>query len=124
MLTGIKHLHTLLTFLFVTTYVVKALLLLGNQTELLAKYRKQTLVPEMIVATLFVVTGLYMLVQMGGDWLRVSGWFHIKLTLVLLAIPMGMIGYKRNNKPMAFGASLIFLYIFCLAWTKTISIFF
>ena len=122
MITGIKHLHTLLVFLFVITYVVKAILMITNQSEVLAKYRKKTMVPEMIIATLFVVTGLYMLFTLGMG--NLGGWFHIKLTLIILAIPMGFIGYKRDNKPMAIGASLLFLYILALAWTKSLTLFF
>ena len=81
MITGIKHLHTLLVFLFVITYVVKAILMITNQSELLAKYRKKTMVPEMIIATLFVVTGLYMLFTIGMG--NLGGWFHTKLTLII-----------------------------------------
>ena len=119
----IKDLHLLFGGAFALTYIIKAILLLTNNPSL-ADYRRKTMMPEMLIATLFILTGVYMLIQNGGEWLKVNGWFHIKLTLVLLAIPMGFIGYKRNNKAMAIGSSVIFAYVFWLAWTHKVTLFF
>ena len=119
----IKNLHLLFGGAFALTYFIKAILLLTNNAAL-ADYRRKTMVLEMVVATLFILTGVYMLILNGGAWLKVNPWFHLKLTLVLLAIPMGFIGYKRGNKAMAIGASAIFVYVFWLAWTRSFTLFF
>lgn len=118
---GIRHFHILLVLIFVVHYLVKAFLLLSNVAGL-RTYRQKTLVPEMIIATLFLGTGLYMLFNLGMA--NMGGWFHMKLTLVLLAIPIGIIGYKRENKALGLVSSLIFLYVFGIAWTKSLGVFF
>jgi uncharacterized membrane protein SirB2 len=115
-LNTLQNLHILLVALFTIHYLVKGALLLGSSPSL-DTYRKKTMVPEMILATLFIITGVWMLSMLGMDWLRANGWFHMKLTLVLLSIPIGMIGYKRGNKLLALAASAIYVFVFWLAWT-------
>ncbi len=113
---GILHTHILLVALFSIHYIIKAILLLTD-TRRLAVYRKKTVIPESIIATLFVLTGVYMLMQLGTSWLKANGWFHLKLTLVLLSIPVGIIGYKRENKILGVAVTLIYVFVFWLAWT-------
>ena len=120
-LTALKHTHTLLVSLFVLHYIVKTILMLTGSSSF-ASYRKKMLVPEMILAILFLITGIWMLVQIGMGGL--GGWFHLKLTLVILAIPLGIIGFKRGIKPLAILSTLIFIYIFGIAWTKSFGIVF
>lgn len=113
---ALQHIHILLVAIFTIHYLIKGAMLLIDSPSLLA-YRQKTKVPEMIVATLFIVTGVWMLTMLGTAWLKANGWFHIKLTLVLLSIPVGMVAYKRNNKPLGLVISLIYVFVFWLAWT-------
>lgn len=112
----LQNLHILLVSMFTIHYLIKGALLLGASPSL-DSYRKKTVVPEMVIATLFIITGVWMLLMLGGAWMKANGWFHLKLTLILLSIPVGMIGYKRGNKILALAASLVYVFVFWLAWT-------
>lgn len=114
--TLLQHLHITLVALFTIHYLVKGALLLSNSPSL-DIYRKKTMVPEMILATLFIISGVWMLTMLGSPWLKANGWFHLKLTLVLLSIPIGIIGYKRHSKLLGLAVSLIYVFVFWLAWT-------
>lgn len=97
---GILHTHTLVVTLFFLIYVIKTILLLGNRTDLLQKFTKAFKIPEMIISVLFLVTGIYLAMQLpfGGkfDYL-----FWIKLAMVFAAIPIAIIGFKKSNKVLA-----------------------
>lgn len=112
----LQQIHIVLVAVFTIHYLVKGVLLLIDSPALL-NYRQKTMVPEMVVATLFIITGVWMLTMLGSGWLKANGWFHLKLTLVLLSIPIGMIGYKRGNKLLALAASLIYAFVYYWAWT-------
>lgn len=98
MYTGILHTHKAVVILFLVLYVVKTLLLLANQKELLEKVKKFTKVPEMIISTAFLATGLYMLV-VGVGTTSLFQW--IKFMAVLAAIPLAVVGFKKENKVLA-----------------------
>jgi len=97
---GFLHTHTLVVTLFLLIYVIKTILLLSNKNELLEKFSKKVKVFEMIVSALFLITGVYLATQLplGGkfDYL-----FYIKVGMVLAAIPIAIIGFKRSNKILA-----------------------
>lgn len=94
------HTHTLVVTLFLLTYAIKTILLLGNKTDLLAKFTKMFKVPEMIISSLFLITGIYLAMNLpfGSkyDYL-----FWIKITMVLISIPLAIIGFKKSNKILA-----------------------
>jgi uncharacterized membrane protein SirB2 len=77
---------------------------------------------EMVFPLLFIATGIYNLVKIGGFG-NIGTWFHIKLTLVLLSIPVGIIGMKKENKPLVILSILILVYVYLIAWTKNPMIF-
>lgn len=121
MFEGIKHTHTLLVTLFLLSSIVKTFILLADKKEMLANYRKKLLMPEMILAILFLATGLYMWSMLG--WANVAGWFHLKITIVVIAIPLGIVGFRKQNKILSSLSTLMFLYVFLLAFTKHITLF-
>ncbi|MDI1354799.1 MAG: SirB2 family protein [bacterium] len=97
---GILHTHTLVVTLFLFIYVIKTILLLSGKNDLLTVFSKKTRVFEMIVSTLFLVTGIYLTMKLpfGGkfDYL-----FYIKVIMVLASIPIAVVGFKRSNKILA-----------------------
>lgn len=97
---GFLHTHYLVVTLFLLIYVIKTILLLGNRTDLLKKFSKTFRIPEMIVSFLFLITGIYLALQLpfGGkyDYL-----FWIKLVMVFSSIPLAVIGFKKENKILA-----------------------
>ena len=100
MVKGILHTHYLVVTLFLLIYVVKTILLLSDKKELLDKFSKKIRVTEMIISTLFLLTGIYLTTQIpfGGkyDYL-----FWIKIVMVLVAIPLAVVGFKKHNKVLA-----------------------
>jgi len=105
------HTHKLVVVLFILIYLIKAILLLMGNTDTLNKYNKLIKVPEMIVGALLFVTGIVMLNQIADFNLL----FTIKLTLVVAAIPVAVIAYRKYNKPLAVLAVIMLLSAYGLA---------
>jgi mono/diheme cytochrome c family protein len=91
------HTHWLAVTIFFLIYVIKTVLLLSNRQDLLQKFTKVTKIPEMIVSTLFLVTGVYMLTQVP----EIKTIMIVKIALVLTSIPVAIIGFKKGNKILA-----------------------
>ncbi|MFY9309263.1 MAG: SirB2 family protein [Bacteroidia bacterium] len=95
--TAIRHTHLLSVILFLLIYLVKTALLLANKEDGLAKFTKAVKIPEMIISTLFLVTGVYMLTQIP----EIKSLMIIKIIVVLASIPLAVIGFKKKNKALA-----------------------
>lgn len=112
----IQHTHLLVAVLFLTSYLYKTILFLGPDKQKFEKYRKATLIPENILATLFLVTGLYMaFTRHLFSNPAFTPWFHIKFTLVILAIPIGIVGFRKSNRTMVILSAVMFLAVLFLA---------
>lgn len=98
MYTSILQVHKLVVILFLLLYVVKTFLLLNNKKELLEQVKKYTKITEMIISFTFLATGLYLLV-VGVETTSMFQW--IKFVAVFASIPLAVIGFKRNSKPLA-----------------------
>jgi uncharacterized membrane protein SirB2 len=85
-------------------YLIKTVLLLMNKKDNLLGFTKMVKVPEMIVSTLFLITGIWMFAQIGN----IKTFQIIKIVAVLIAIPLAVVGFKKSNKLLAL-LSLIFL---------------
>ncbi|MCP4122496.1 MAG: hypothetical protein GY751_12150 [Bacteroidetes bacterium] len=107
------HLHWLFIALYLLMYLIKAYLFLAGSPEAFQNWRKKTLVIENVFAVGFLVTGIFMLTQNGGFFNM--GWFHLKLTLVVLAIPLGIVGYKKSNKALVFISVVFFMVVLATA---------
>ena len=101
---ALYHTHKLVVVLFILIYLTKATLLLMGNNEILNKFNKKIKVPEMIVSALLFITGIIMLNNI-ADFNLI---FTIKLTMVVAAIPVAVIAYKKYNKLLAI-LSLIML---------------
>ena len=97
MIKGIAHTHLLVVILFLLIYVIKTVLLLSNKNELLAAFTKKVKVPEMIISFLFLATGIFLMTQLP----KIHYLMWIKIALILAAIPLAVIGFKKSNKTLA-----------------------
>lgn len=111
----INLIHVISAGLFLLDYVIKTALLLSGSASL-ETYKSKTKVPSMIISTLFLATGIYQIANIGMG--NIGGWFHLKLTLVVLGIVLGVIAFKKNKKGLAILSTLIFLYIWGVSETK------
>jgi cytochrome c553 len=109
--TGIRHTHLLTVILFLLIYVIKTYLLLMNKNESLANFTKKVKVPEMIISTLFLVTGIYMMVQLP----EIKSLLIIKIIAVFVSIPLAVIGFKKHNKALAVLSLLLLITAYGLA---------
>ena len=72
-------------------------MLLVNKEEGLTKFTKGVKVPEMIISTLFLVSGIYLLTQVPV----INMLLIIKIVVVFASIPIAVIGFKKRNKGLA-----------------------
>lgn len=91
------HTHYLVVILFLLIYVIKTVLLLSDKKDLLANFTKKIKIPEIIVSVLFLVTGIYLMVQLPV----IHPLMWVKLVLVFGSIPIAVIGFKKGNKILA-----------------------
>lgn len=103
--------HKISVIIFLLIYLVKTILLLANQTENLEKFKKMTKVLEMIVSAAFLITGVWMMIEIGS----VKMFQIIKIVLVLASIPVAVIAYKKSNKAMAVISLLMIVMAYGLA---------
>jgi mono/diheme cytochrome c family protein len=115
MYTGIMHTHTLVVVLFLLIYLIKTFLLLANKTAALYSFTKKVKVPEMIVSTLFLVTGIYLAMNTGNS----GSWLWVKIVVVALSIPIAVIAFKKNSKGLAVLSLLMIVYSYGISETKS-----
>lgn len=108
---AIKLTHVIVVNIFILIYLVKTILLVTNKTEGLSKFTKIFKVPEMIISVLFLVTGIWMIVLLG----TLQTLLIIKIILVLAAIPIAVIGFKKRIKVMGVVAFLLIIAAYGMA---------
>lgn len=89
--------HYLSALIFLLIYLVKTTQLLLNKTEGLKKTTKVLRIPEMIISTAFLVTGIWLLIKVP----QIHYLHIIKIGMVFISIPLAIIGFKRSNKALA-----------------------
>ena len=107
----IKLTHVIVVNIFIVIILVKTILLVLSKTNGLLKFSKIIKVPEMIVSFLFLITGIWMIVLMG----TMSTFLIIKIILVLAAIPIAIIGLKKQIKVMGVLAFLLVIAAYGMA---------
>ncbi|HEX8516623.1 MAG TPA: cytochrome c [Bacteroidia bacterium] len=111
MFKGIYYTHLISVIIFLLIYVIKTILLLVNKEESLVKFTKAIKVPEIIVSTLFLVTGIYMLFEIP----EIKSMLIIKIVLVFASIPVAVVGFKKRNKVLAVISLLMIIAAYGLA---------
>lgn len=119
MYTGMLHTHTLVVSLFLFLYLVKTALLLAGKNDMLDKFSKKTRIAEMVVSTLFLLTGIYLATQ--APSISAGNWFWIKLIAVFASIPLAIVGFKRKNKVLALLSFVLLLYAYGVSETKSMT---
>jgi mono/diheme cytochrome c family protein len=115
--TAFFNTHVLVVVLFLLLFIVKAFLLFTNKRQALENIRNKTKVLDIIFGILILATGGYLIFQ----YKDVPTWLIVKVLLVLVAIPLGIIGIKKYNKPLTALSLLLFLYVYGVAETKNLN---
>lgn len=108
---GIFYTHLVSVNLFLLIYLIKTILLVANKEEALAKFTKVVKVPEMIISTLFLLTGIYMLTQVPN----INSLLIIKLIAVFVSIPLAVIGFKKRKKALGIISFILIIAAYGLA---------
>ena len=93
----IKKTHFVVVTIFFLIYLIKIVLLVANQKENLQSFTKKFKVIEMIVSFLFLGTGIYLMTQIPEIKIELI----IKISMVLMSIPLAVVGFKKGNKGLA-----------------------
>ena len=110
------HTHTLVVSLFLILYLIKTGLLLLGKNELFDRFTKKTRIAEMVVSTLFLLTGIYLATQ--APSISAGMWFWVKVAAVAVSIPLAVLGFKRKNKVLALLSFVLLVYSYGVAETK------
>lgn len=106
--TMLLHLHLGFAVLFLLSYMIKSILFLTGKQEAFLSYKKKTLLVETLFSVGFLVLGFWMLIFRikTGSY---EHWLDPKISLALIGIPLGIIGFKKENKIMVALSLLFFI---------------
>ncbi len=114
---GFLHLHVTAVTLFLILYTIKTVLLLMNRNEQLDKLRARTKIADMVLGSLMLVTGGYLLTVIPA----VQPYHYVKILVALASIPVGIIAFKKGNKALASLLLIAFVYVYGVAETKSLT---
>ena len=103
------HLHLAFAVSFLASYTIKSILFLSGKQDVFLSYKKKTLLVETLLSVGFLFSGgmlVYLLIGFGGY----QHWLDPKIALALIGIPIGIIGFKKENKILV-ALSLAFFFI-------------
>lgn len=115
MYTGILHTHTLVVTLFILIYLIKTFLLVLNRNESLQSFTRKVKIPEIIISTLFLLTGIYLAVKTGNK----GEWLWVKIACIAVVIPLAIVAFKKANKGLALLSFVLLVYIYGISETKS-----
>ncbi len=110
-----RHLHVAVVAMLLFLILYKTILLVANKHELLDKVRAKTKIFDMILGVLAVATGIYLITLKP----EVEPYLWIKILLVLIAIPLGIVGLKKHKKPLAILSTVLIIYVFGIGETQS-----
>jgi cytochrome c5 len=113
--TGVLHTHTLIVTLYVLQLLAKVIMLGMGKHEALDKFSAKTKIPHIVLATLMVATGIFLMIKSPTG---TQPYIFVKLGLVLVSIPVGIIGMKRKSMMLATMALLILIGVFAISKIK------
>jgi uncharacterized membrane protein SirB2 len=79
-----------------------------GKTEAYLSFKKKSIIPETLCAVVFLVTGIGLVYTLIGfnNW---QHWLDPKITLALIGIPLGIVGFKKDNKILVALSWIFFL---------------
>ena len=89
--------HSGVVELFVFFILVKVVLLFINK-PLLGKIRAKTKIVDMVLGLATIVTGVLLLNKLAWN---LPLWLALKIILAISSIPLGIIAFKKEKKPLA-----------------------
>ncbi|MBK9448479.1 MAG: SirB2 family protein [Bacteroidetes bacterium] len=116
--TGILHSHTLVVSLYLLQLLIRVVLMAAASKEALAKYTKAMRIPHIVLATLMLGTGIFLMVRQAQGVDGIQPYVWVKFALVLASIPLGVVGSKRNSVALTGFAFVVLAGCMALAYAK------
>ncbi len=117
MYTGLTHTHVLMSALFLFSLLLKSVFLFSGNDEMLERFKRKFKIPEIVVDSLMLLTGIYLAFNSG--WTTQGSWFWIKLAAFIAAVPMSIIAFRKKQKALALLSLLLLLYAYGISETKS-----
>ncbi|MFT6814691.1 MAG: putative membrane protein SirB2 [Sphingobacteriales bacterium] len=108
----IKVIHITSATMFLVFLMLK-LVFLYMDKNLNSKLLK---IADMAISLIFLVTGVYLLAELGFK--NLGGWFHLKFTLIIVGIPMTIVAFRKRVKSLATIGTFLFIYVYALSENK------
>lgn len=102
------HLHLWLAVLFLVSYTIKSLLFLFGSREKFIAFKEKTIVVETLLSVGFLVFGFWLMISHFKNN-TYPHWLDPKISLAIIAIPLGILGFKKGNKVLVALSLLFFL---------------
>ena len=97
--------------LFLISYTVKCILFLSGKQEDFLNYKKKTLLVETLFSVGFLVFGFWVFIfHIKSGAYASMHWLDPKITLAIIGIPLGIVGFKKENKKLV-ALSLAFFFV-------------
>lgn len=116
MATGILHSHITVVMFFILLMLVKTLMMLLGMKDTLAKFRAKTKVADMILGTLMLLTGGYLLYITKN----MEAYMIVKILILFAVIPLGIVGFNRDKKALVILSTLLLIYAYMISKTKSL----
>lgn len=111
MYTALYHSHKTFVILFILIYLIKTILLLSGNKESLKNFSSKIKIPEIIISAIFLISGVILLFLTS----EIRAMFIGKLLVVIVAVPLAFIGFRKENKVMGFIAFFLIVSAYSLA---------
>lgn len=116
---ALLHTHLLVVVLFLILLSGKVILLLLGRKKALSAVKKNTQILDIIFGVLMLATGGWLLINWNGPF---PVYLVVKIILILAAIPLAIIGLRRESKLLSLLALLLFAYVYGIAKTDAVTL--
>lgn len=116
MATGMLHLHITVVVLFILFMLSKNIMMLLGMTGTLATFRAKTKIVDMVLGTLMLLTGGYLLYITQN----MEAYMVVKIMILFAVIPLGIVGFNKNNKILVTLSTALLIYAYMIAKTSSL----
>lgn len=116
---GMLHTHHLLVVLYIILLALKVVLVTAGQKHALTTLNGRTRVTHIVLASLMLATGLYLMFK---SPVGLAPHSIVKYVILLAGIALGVVGVKRMSIPLSVLALLAFGYVYGIAKTRSMTL--
>jgi cytochrome c5 len=114
---GMLHTHTTVVVLYILYLIALFTVTLPALAPKADKVKRALRIPHIVLATLMLLTGAYLLVR---SPVGIAGFSLVKYALIVAAIGFGVVGSRRGSLPLLAPSIVLMLYVFAIAKTNSV----